>query len=234
MNPYCQHGGVTIYHGNCREILPALPKADLVLTDPPYGLGENARRVASRGRSSAITDYGDFDWDTEPASAEEIALTLRAAVLAIIWGGNYFGLQPSRGWLVWDKLNSGDFADGELAWTNLPTAVRIFRFRWNGMIRDGEARGFPRVHPTQKPIELMTWCLSFVPQAQVVLDPFAGSGTTLIAAKNLGRRVIGIELNERYCEIAAKRLSQEVFDFSPAPEIAAKRLSQEALCLFSD
>lgn len=211
--PYYEHNGITIYHGDCKEILPLIVRADLVLTDPPYGLKENAHRVASRTKLAETTDYGDFSWDSEPASEEEIAATLAAAPKAIIWGGNYFGLQPSRGWLVWDKLNSGNFADCELAWTNLKTSVRLFRFMWNGMLRDGEARGEKRVHPAQKPVELMTWCLSFVPEARLVLDPFMGSGTTLVAAKNLGLRAIGIDTEEHNCEIAAKRLRQEILPF---------------------
>lgn len=225
MNPYYQDGSVTIYHGDCKDVLPTLAKADLVIADPPYGLGECQAKNSSRGnrvrfkskRGRAVfvpaTEYGAYEWDNEPASSEEIQLTIASAKNAIIFGGNYFSLPPSRGWLVWDKLNSGDFAACELAWTNLKMSVRIFRFMWNGMLRDGEQRGVPRVHPTQKPVELMQWCLSFAPNAQSIIDPFMGSGTTLRAAKNLGRKAIGIEGEEKYCEIAAKRMSQEVFDF---------------------
>lgn len=221
MKPYYERGGITIYHGDCREILPLIGRGDLVLTDPPYGMSENAKRIASRTKLAMTTDYGSFEWDKEPASPEEIQATLSAAPLSIVWGGNYFALEPSRGWLVWDKLNSGNFADAELAWTNLKTSVRVFRFMWNGMLRDGEARKEKRVHPTQKPVELMTWCLSFVPNAQLVMDPFMGSGTVLVAAKNLGRQAIGIEIEEKYCEIAARRLGQEVFDFSSASKNGA-------------
>jgi len=209
MKPYYEQDGITIYHGDCRKILPLLPKADLALTDPPYGLRENAHRVASRTKLAATTDYGDFDWDAKPAADEDIELTIKSATNCILWGGNYFKVPPSRGWLVWDKQNSGNFADCELAWTNLKMSVRIFRFTWNGMIRQGEWRG-PRVHPTQKPRELMGWCLSFVPEVATIIDPFMGSGPVLHAAKELGRRAVGIELEERYCEIAAERLSQGV------------------------
>lgn len=208
--PYFEDDAVTIYHGDCRELLPLMPTVDLVLTDPPYGLQENAHRVASRTKLAATTDYGSFGWDKDPASDELISLARATAPLAIIWGGNYFDLPPSRGWLVWDKLNSGNFADAELAWTNLPISVRLKRFMWNGMIRDGEAKDVKRVHPTQKPVELMQWCLGFAADAETIFDPFMGSGTTLRASKNLGRKAIGIELEERYCEIAAKRMSQGV------------------------
>jgi DNA modification methylase len=213
--PYYSDGFVTIYHGDCRDVVPQLSACDLVLTDPPYGLQENAHRIASRTKLAATTDYGDFSWDAAPATDEEIALTMNAAPRCIIWGGNYFKVPPTRGWLVWDKQNSGNFADCELAWTNLRMSVRIFRFTWNGMIRQGEWRG-PRVHPTQKPRELMGWCLGFAPDANLILDPFMGSGTTLRAAKDLGRRAIGIEREERYCEIAAQRMSQEVLDLGGA------------------
>jgi site-specific DNA-methyltransferase (adenine-specific) len=216
MKAYYESNGITIFHGDCREILPTLTKVDLVLTDPPYGIGENANRIKSRTKLAKTTDYGSFDWDKEPASLEEITLTLSAGDGAIVWGGNYFHVPPSRGWLVWDKQNSGNFADCELAWTNLQMSVRMFRFMWNGMIRAGEARGIPRVHPTQKPLELMTWCITkaddhFDRPTKTILDPFMGSGTTLRAAKDLGRQAIGIELEEKYCEIAARRLQQEVF-----------------------
>jgi len=185
MTPYYQHAGITIYHGDCREILPTLSKVDLVLTDPPYGIGKKQQRIDSRkhgGLGEAWTDYGHFDWDEEPASDEEITLTMAAGRRAIIWGGNYFKVPPSRGWLVWDKVNSASFADCELAWTNLPQAVRLFRHMWNGMLRASE-NDCKRVHPTQKPIALMKWCLSFAPDAETVIDPFCGSGSVLVAAK---------------------------------------------------
>ncbi len=213
MKPYYDDGrGIVIYHGDCREILPTLAKVDLVLTDPPYGIGaDNRKRILSRGKLANPTDYGDSHWDGEAPEVIVSSLPDRAKE-CIIWGGNYFNVKASKAWLVWDKQNgSNDFADCELAWTNLSQAVRIFRFLWNGMLRAGESRGVPRVHPTQKPVELMTWCLSFAPNAQTILDPFMGSGTTLRAAKDLGRKCIGIEISEKYCEIAAKRLQQEVF-----------------------
>lgn len=208
MEPYYSHAGITIYHGDCREILPTLPKCDLLLTDPPYGLQENAHRVASRTKLAATTDYGDFTWDQEPAHNDLIQASIVAATSAIIWGGNYFNVPPSRGWLVWDKQNgNNNFADAELAWTNLETSVRIFRFLWAGMLRAGEWANKPRVHPAQKPVELMHWCLTFAPESKSILDPFMGSGTVLAAAKNTGRTAVGIDREERYCEIAAKRLS---------------------------
>lgn len=216
MKPYWTDGKRTIYHGNCLDILPKLPKVDLVVTDPPYGIGENSRRVASRENLAKPTDYGEFYWDKSPASKESVSMAISAGEHAILWGGNYFDVSPSPGWLVWDKQNTGDFAACELAWTNIKMAVRIFRFTWNGMIRAGEASRAPRVHPTQKPVELMRWCIAFSKQCKTIIDPFMGSGTTLRAAKDLGLQCVGIELSEKYCEVAAIRLQQEnLFD---APE----------------
>ena len=132
------------------------------------------------------------------------------ANVAILWGGNYYeGLPPSRCWLVWDKDNTGMRADAELAWTNRDAAVRLFKWRWNGMLQEhaGDKKE-SRVHPTQKPLALMRWCLSLVTEAKTVLAPFAGSGTTGVAAKLEGRKALLIEINEAYCESAAKRLSQ--------------------------
>jgi site-specific DNA-methyltransferase (adenine-specific)/modification methylase len=201
-------GNATLYLGDCLEILPALPKCDLLLTDPPYGIGENRSRVMSRmSRKKAVKpiDYGDFTWDSQPASAEEIAMCLQAARQSIIWGGNYFGLPPASKWLVWDKLNSGDFADAELAWTSLPGAVRCFRHMWNGMLRASE-RHVPRVHPTQKPVALMAWCMDQAGRPQVTVDAFMGSGTTGIAAIQLGLSFIGIEREPDYFDIACRRI----------------------------
>lgn len=217
MKPYYDHAGITIYHGDCREIISKLPKVALVLTDPPYGIdADNRKRILSRGTSSAkwkrggTTDYGESKWDKVAPSTQWVETVIQCGNQGIVWGGNYFWLQPQRGWLVWDKLNTGDFAQCELAWTNLDQSVRLFRFLWNGFQRAGEAAGVVREHPTQKPVELMRWCLGFAPDAKTILDPFMGSGTTLRAAKDLGRRAIGIEIEERYCEIAARRMAQEV------------------------
>src|SRR5262249_44460370 len=120
-------------------------------------------------------------------------------------------------WLVWDKDNgASDFADCELAWTNLRKAVRQFTYRWNGMLQEP---GYPkelRQHPTQKPEALMRWCLAHAMPVESVLDPFMGSGTVLRAGKDAGLSATGVEREERYCEIAAKRLAQEVLPLSLA------------------
>lgn len=209
--PSYERDGITLYHADCLEVIPQLGEVHATIADPPYGLKENANRVASRTQLAATIDYGDFDWDYEPASREEIEATISTSEKTIVWGGNYFHLPPAKGWLVWDKLNSGDFADCELAWTNLKSSVRIFRHMWNGMIRQSE-RDTQRVHPTQKPVALMVWCLekAKVAAGETVLDPFMGSGTTGIACIRTGRKFIGIEKDKRHFDTACERIDREL------------------------
>ena len=210
--PYYDGDGIVVFHGDCREILPLLPNAsvDLVLTDPPYGIGasRNLRANKQHGMAAAPSrDYGAGEWDEAPADLSCLDLSIPS----IVWGGNYFALGPSPCWLVWDKDNgTNGYADCELAWTNFPGAVRIFRWRWMGMIQEQMGTNKEaRIHPTQKPIPLMLWCIERSLGVGTILDPFMGSGTTLVAAKRLGRRAIGIEIEERYCEIAVRRLAQK-------------------------
>ena len=225
MKPYYSEDGITIYHGDCREVLPDLEKAGLLLTDPPYGLKVARKEVFGNGVKRHMTglvagkcikkrDYGDADWDDEPCSQDLLEFCISRAPDQIIWGGNYFLLPPARCWLIWDKLR-GDtyYADGEMAWTSLDHTVRIFRYRWNGFLLEDESEREWRVHPTQKPVALIKWAILESSAAGLILDPFMGSGTTLRAAKDLGRRAIGIEIEEKYCEIAAKRLAQRVLEF---------------------
>jgi len=214
MKPYYEHDGITIYHGDCRDVLSVLPAVDLLLTDPPYGIGEARGKNKSRGKLAVARDYGVSDWDDAPPPQELIELARSKATHQIIFGVNYFHLPPSPCWLVWDKDNGeSDFADCELAWTNLRTAVRRKRYRWAGMLQETGVAKEHRYHPTQKPVQVMSWAISKAPHmVDLILDPFMGSGTTLRAAKDLGRRAIGIEIEERYCEIAAKRLGQQVLD----------------------
>lgn len=203
MMPYYQDSAVTIYHGDCREIIPTLPKVDLVLTDPPYGIGFAAQPTDYQ----RLNGMKKSDWDN--SRFDSIPIILSASPKQIIWGGNYYPLPVSRAWLCWIKPDAppsmGRF---ELAWTNLDqnTEVIVCSIASTNPERVG--------HPTQKPLKVIQWCLWFAPHAQTILDPFMGSGTTLRAAKDLGRRAIGIEIEERYCEIAARRMAQEVFSFT--------------------
>lgn len=199
LNPYYDHAGITIYHGDCRELLPELPKVDLVLTDPPYGLGE---RLHNGGTWSTDPKYDAMlIWDRTIPPSDLLAVI--GNIPAIVWGGHYYPMPPARCWFVWRKLNSvPTMADCELAWTNFNRPSRVFEYRIHP---DGINQ-----HPTQKPVALMKWCIRQAARAETILDPFMGSGTTLVAAKQLGRRAIGIEIEEKYCEIAVKRLAQEV------------------------
>jgi DNA modification methylase len=210
--PYYADEFVTLYHGDCRSVLPFV-SGDVLCTDPPYGIGADRNlRAGKRHGAAAVAskDYGVGSWDSARPPQWLLEQAISKTSSAIVWGGNYFALPSSACWLVWDKDNgTNGYADCELAWTNLSCAVRRIRYRWMGMLQEhGGAYKEERVHPTQKPTEVMRWALALT--AGSVLDPFAGSGTTLVAAKNLGRKAIGIEIEERYCEIAAKRLAQGV------------------------
>lgn len=214
IKPYYQDEWTTIYNTDCREVLPELDRVDLVLTDPPYGLKQNAYRVANRGKLAKSTNYGDFDWD-ELVAHDLIERTIRAGEYAVIFGGNYYGLNSNTCWLIWDKDNSGDFADCEMAWTNLPGSIRRITWRWNGMLQEDMSNKEHRFHPTQKPLVVMKWAIAKTDEkinrnCETILDPFMGSGTTLLAAKCLGRKSIGIEISEKYCQIAVERLRQSV------------------------
>jgi len=211
-------GNATLYLGDCMDILSKLDKVDAVITDPPYGINENSKKVASRGNMAAPKDYGDFDWDKSPPPDELIELIRTKGKYQAFFGGNYFTLPPTSCWLVWDKLNGdNDFADCELAWTNWPKAVRRLQWRWNGMIRQGNEERF---HPTQKPLEVMKWVIELCPKSETILDPFMGSGTTGVAAIQMGRKFVGIERDPKYFEIACKRIKLAVSQpqlFEPEP-----------------
>jgi DNA modification methylase len=209
VKPYYEHAGITIYHGDCREVLPSLEPVDLLLTDPPYGIGRDGSRE-STGSHGGRKAYEFLGWDAEIPSRETFRAMFAASREQIVWGGNYFTayLRPTMGWFVWDKGQRIDQSDGELAYTSFDKALRIFTLNRMAIAQDGAE------HPAQKPEELMKWCmLQAGDEFQFILDPFMGSGTTLRAAKDLGRKAIGIEIEEKYCEIAAKRLSQEVLQF---------------------
>ncbi len=231
MKPYFEDGFATIYHGDCHEILPTIPKVDLVLTDPPYGI-ERDKGMGDLGydgfgnRSKRQPKQYAGAWDSEEQRPKSFSDVLGISPLVIIWGGNYFSniLPQSNKWLVWNKLQTmPSYSDCELAWTNLHgNAVKMFTLNGSGLM----ATEKERVHPTQKPVSLMAWCLGKAEEARVILDPFMGSGTTLVAAKQLGRRAIGIELDEKYCEIAANRLRQEYLRFKE--EAPSEPIKQEA------
>lgn len=217
VKPYYDDGqGIQIYLGDCREILPHLPKVDLVLTDPPYGIDIGGSGSIGGSGMVHVKDYGISDWDKRGMNMQEWMLIRARTEQWIVWGGNHLCdvIGPSPGVLVWDKKCQNDwndtFSEMEMAWTNLLTRTKGYRHLWAGALRASEQGANVRQHPTQKPVALLTWCLGFAPDAMTILDPFMGSGTTLRAAKDLGRKCIGIEIEEKYCEIAVRRLAQTV------------------------
>jgi DNA modification methylase len=195
-------GNATLHLGDCRDILPTLGKVDAVVTDPPYGIGADKAAAKNDGKWGWAF-YGKTDWDNARPPAECFDLILAASKAQIIWGGNYFTdfLRPTMQWLVWDK-GQRDFslADCEFAWSSQHKASRIFDYARAKALLDGKE------HPTQKPVQLMKWCMTFLPDAKTILDPFMGSGTTGVAAVQMQRHFIGIEREERYFDIACKRI----------------------------
>ena len=199
--PYFQADGITIYHGDCADLLLLLPVFDLVLTDPPYGHGSKWEG----GSWASDPMYQEaLEWDAQPVALELLGGVISKAPRSIIWGGNYYVLPPSRCWLAWEKAEKMEtLADLELAWMNLDRPAKMFKARRN---QDGK-----REHPTAKPERLMRWCIEQAGNGvATIIDPFMGSGKTLLAARNLGRSAVGIEIRERYCEVAAQSLSQGV------------------------
>ena len=205
----------TIIQGDCIDIMRELPDKciDLVLTDPPYGIKQNAHRIKSRTKLAKTIDYGDFSWDNKIPEPEYFEEMIRTSKNQIIWGGNYFAdiLESSSCWLVWDKENGNtNFADCELAWTSFGGAVRIFRYMWNGMLQGDMKNKENRIHPTQKPVKLFTWILqNYSKEGDLILDPFSGSGTTAIACHRMNRRFICIEKEEKYVKLSRERLKVE-------------------------
>lgn len=215
MKPYFETDTGVLYHGKCENILPHLPVYDLLLTDPPYGIGEAAGKNKSRSKIAIAKDYGNDSWDNQPPSDIEFELMKMRSKNQIIFGGNYFveNLTNSSCWIVWDKKNGqSDFADCELAWTSFKTATRLIAFRWAGMLQEhgGKAKE-KRYHPTQKPVGLFAQILQMYSfPGQTILDCYAGSGTTALAGMRTSRKWVLIEEREKYCEIIQMRVEKEL------------------------
>ncbi len=200
----------TLYNADCLDVLKTLGdgSVDAVVTDPPYGIGYS--HGAKSGVLAKTTQFvgRKVIGDNKPFNPAPW-LAYRHLIL---WGANHYADElPARSrWLIWDKrdgVNSNDQADCEMAWTNDTRPARLFHHRWMGMLKASE-RGIPRVHQTQKPVALMEWCLSFLPEGCTVLDPFMGSGTTGVACMNTGRNFIGIEIDPGYHAIAKRRIEE--------------------------
>lgn len=180
--------------GDCQQIMPLLGRVDAVVTDPPYGLG---KRMQGGTWGAKDHNSGFLRWDLE---TPDWLVGKLVGVPSIVWGGNYLPFPPSRCWLIWNKVNAvPTMADFEQAWTNLDRPSKRMDLPV-GRVEFG--------HPTQKPLALMEWCLGFLPNAQTILDPFMGSGTTLVACAKLGRKGIGVELDPEYFDIACRRVEQ--------------------------
>ena len=202
-------GRAVLVQADCRDVLPVLEKVDAgqkfsIVTDPPYGLGDKWKGGGGSGKKSSWTFKPSEAMSWDAATVDGVTDLVALSDEVIIWGGNYYALPPMRCWLIWDKKQPDTWTTGqcELAWTNLDRPTRAFRFAQCEQANEG-----PKSHPTQKPLALMKWCLKWV-SAQTILDPFMGSGTTGVAAVQMGRDFIGIEREERYFEIACRRIDQ--------------------------
>lgn len=216
-------GDCVLYQGDCLDILPTLEPVDACVTDPPYGIGKDGQKRTTGGHGGRKA-YDFLGWDAVRPAHQAFDLIVEKSAEQIIWGGNYFAdmLKPGGRWLVWDKGQRINQSDGELAYTSQTGALRVFDCNRVALMKDGAQ------HPTQKPVQLMKWCLGFLPNAQTILDPFMGSGTTGVACVNLGRKFIGIELEPRYFDIACKRIEEaykqpRLFE-EPAPKPVQENL----------
>lgn len=218
-------GDCRLILGDCLKVMPMLGRVDAVVADPPYGINYGGL-LKGKGDGNGGADkngwksYNMPEWDKERPSIEIFNLIRSISSEQIIWGGNYFTdyLPPSMRWLIWDK-GQRDFslADCEVAWTSQNKAMRVFDYSRGKALQDGKQ------HPTQKPIALIEWCLGFLPNAQTILDPFMGSGTTLVACAKMGRAGIGVELDPEYFDIACRRVEAayaqpDLFIAPPTPK----------------
>ncbi|WP_417659973.1 DNA-methyltransferase [Pseudidiomarina sp.] len=197
-----QIGLATLYLADCMEVLPTLGKVDAVITDPPYGIGA-AKMSLGKWQTSRMEK---MDWDKEAPAASVFDAVLCAAECHVIWGGNYFALPPSRKFLVWDKgagFKGRDFAECEMAWCSVDGNAKVLT---RDPLAHGDYKG--KQHPTQKPVAVMAWSIQQAGESETVLDPFMGSGTTGVAAVQMGKRFIGIELEPKYFDIACKRIEE--------------------------
>lgn len=205
-------GDVTLYHGDCRDVLPTLERVDAVVTDPPYGIkrdiGMGGGGWDSTGKYKRTPKRYEGGWDAEAPEPDLLAAVIAAAPVSVVWGGNYMGLGRGGKWLVWNKEQvMPSYSDAELAWTNADgESVKLYTLHCN------KARIEMGLHPTQKPVQLMAWSMeqAKVKERATVLDPFMGSGTTAIACLRTGRRFIGIERDEKHFETAKQRIIREL------------------------
>lgn len=208
---------------DCMEGMKEFPDKyfELAIVDPPYGINMDGGKIGGDNLGTA-KNYIKKDWDISAPQEPYFNELRRASKNQIIWGANHFISRiplDSSCWIVWDKDNSGNFADCELAWTSFKTAVRIFRYRWNGMLQENMKSKEVRIHPTQKPVALYEWLLTrYAIKGDKILDTHVGSASSLIACHNLGFDYVGFELDKDYYSMASKRLDHvkaqaSIFDF---------------------
>lgn len=212
-----------VIQGDCLEVMKLMPDkcVDLIITDPPYGINfgseKNSMSAGMRvdgtqrkyNKWSNPTPKQYENWDDIRPTKEFFDEMFRISKNQIIWGGNYFTdiLPVGGGWLIWDKMVAmPTLSKCELAWISFMQHTEIMHYLWAGFRKQKPEE---RYHTTQKPLDVMGWCMTFLPEAEIIFDPFLGSGTTAVAAKQLGRKFIGIEISEKYCQIARDRLLQD-------------------------
>jgi site-specific DNA-methyltransferase (adenine-specific)/modification methylase len=197
-------GGQRLILGDCRDVMPTLGRVDAVVTDPPYGLGDKLRIGGFKKWPLMRAGMRDATWDNQISPG--VCFSLGIADHAIVWGGNYYPLPPSRCWLLWDKKQSDAWystAHFEMAWTNMNKNAHAFR-----MSQVEAHTGMNKEHPSQKPLRLMAWCLDQAGKPATVLDPFMGSGSTGVACVQLGKAFTGIERERKYFDIACERIAR--------------------------
>jgi site-specific DNA-methyltransferase (adenine-specific) len=205
---------LTITNEDNMELMARYPDKyfDLAIVDPPYGIREDGAKNHSRGKATKATLYTPKYWDTTTASKKYFKELRRISKNQIIWGANHFienlMAKNSSCWIVWDKDNTGDFADCELAWTSFKTAVRKFEFRWNGMLQGDMKNKEIRIHPTQKPVALYKWLLDkYAKEGDKILDTHLGSGSIAIACHDYGFELTACELDKEYFDKAMQRIN---------------------------
>ena len=209
-----------VFNTDCLEYMRTLPDKcfDICLADPPYGIKEDGKKNHSRSKLAKAKEYTPKDWDTKAPDKEFFYELFRVCKNVIIFGANHFienmPRQNASCWVVWDKENgNNDFADCELAWTSFPTAVRLFKFRWAGMLQGDMLHKEERVHPTQKPVALYAWLLNkFAKKGDRIFDPMMGSQSSRIAAYRLGFDYVGCELDKEYFDKGCERFNRECLD----------------------
>ena len=220
MKPYYQDESVTLYHGDCRDVLPTLDPVDLILTDPPYGITYVSNSGAGKGTKPITNDGARLSLRLYRSvfpllRADHVLWFTRWDAWPDVWVemGQWF---PLRGMLVWDKgtPGMGDLNHWGLSYELIASAGtgKISGGRDGSILRHNGVPHGSRIHPTEKPVALLAYLIGKL-EARTILDPFAGSGSTLYAARSLGRKAIGIEFDEAYCEAIARRLDQGVLDF---------------------